>query len=162
MTRFWLRTLTHVNKTEAKVPSVKEKLSEVQLLRLRATFHALPSVLFANVNFTHVHTPKLRDTGNQPLRIPDYHSHKCSNRLLLRHITQLLLKKISRFCCLGDVIVVNTTERKPWELNGKCKISFLFNTKTFHVISATLETHTYALFFLFFPIVPETVFVCVI
>ena len=97
-----------------------------------------------------MHTPKLGDTRNQPLRVPDYHSHKYSNRLLLRHITQLLLKKISRFSCLGDVIVVNTTERKPWELNGKCKISFLLITKTLHLISATLETHTYALFFLFF------------
>ena len=49
LTRFWLRTLTHgnlnhVNKIEArwKVLSLNEKLSEVQLLRLRATFHALP------------------------------------------------------------------------------------------------------------------------
>ena len=35
--------------------SLNEKLSEVQLLRLRETFHALPP-LFANVNFTYVRT----------------------------------------------------------------------------------------------------------
>ena len=31
-----------------------------------------------------------------------------------------------------------------------------------HVISVTHETHTYALFFVFFPIVPEAFFGCVI
>ena len=38
------RNFNHVNEMEAryKVPSLNEKLSEVQLLRLRATFHALP------------------------------------------------------------------------------------------------------------------------
>ena len=119
-------------------------------------------MLFANVNFTHVHTPKVRDTRNKPLRVPDYHSHKYSNRLLLRHITQLLLKEISRLCCFGDVIVVNTTERKSSEVNGKCKISFLLITKTLHLLSATNETHTYALFILFFPIVTEAFFIFVI
>ena len=46
---FWLRTLTqvnfhHVNKIEAryKVLRLNVKLSEVLLLRLRATFHTLP------------------------------------------------------------------------------------------------------------------------
>ena len=39
------------------------KLSEVQLLRFRATVYALPR---ANVNFTHVWTQKLRDSSNQP------------------------------------------------------------------------------------------------
>ena len=49
MTRFWLRTLTHVdfnhvNKIEAKYKVLKlnGKLNEVLLLRLRATFHSLP------------------------------------------------------------------------------------------------------------------------
>ena len=49
LTRFWLRTLTplnfnHVNKLEAryKVLRLNAKLSEVLLLRLRATFHTLP------------------------------------------------------------------------------------------------------------------------
>ena len=49
MTRFWLRKLTHVNfkhvnKIEAryKVWRLNVKLSEVLLLRLRATFHTLP------------------------------------------------------------------------------------------------------------------------
>ena len=49
MTRFWLRKLTHVNfkhvnKIEAryKVLRLNVKLSEVLLLRLRATFHTLP------------------------------------------------------------------------------------------------------------------------
>ena len=98
-------------------------------------------MLFANVNFTHMHMPKLRDTGNQQLRVPDYHSQKYSNKLSLRHITQLLLKKISHFRCLGDIIVVNTTERRPSELNGKCKISFLLITETFHLIAATHKTY---------------------
>ena len=37
-----VRNFNHVNKTEArqKVLSLNEKLSDVQLLRLRATFHA--------------------------------------------------------------------------------------------------------------------------
>ena len=45
----WLHTLTHVNfnhvnktKVRQKLLSLNEKLSKVQLLRLRATFHALP------------------------------------------------------------------------------------------------------------------------
>ena len=49
MTRFWVRTLTHVNfnhvnKIEAryKVLRLNVKMSEVLLLRLRATFHILP------------------------------------------------------------------------------------------------------------------------
>ena len=49
MTRFWLRTVmhvnfNHVNKIEAgyKVLRLNVKLSEVLLLRLRATFHTLP------------------------------------------------------------------------------------------------------------------------
>ena len=49
MTRFWLRTVmhvnfNHVNKIEAgyKVLRLNVKLSEVLLLRLRATFHKLP------------------------------------------------------------------------------------------------------------------------
>ena len=52
LTRFWLRTLTHVsfnhvNEIEArfttcKVLRLKVKLSEVLVLRLRATFHTLP------------------------------------------------------------------------------------------------------------------------
>ena len=64
LTRFWLRTLMHVNfnhviKIEAryKVLRLNVKLSEVLLLRLRATFHKLPLFSrFANVNFTHVRT----------------------------------------------------------------------------------------------------------
>ena len=45
----------HLNKIEAryKVLSLNKKLSEVQLLRLRATLRALP-IIFASVNFTHV------------------------------------------------------------------------------------------------------------
>ena len=49
MKRFWLRTLrhvncNHVNKTEVSygVLTLNVKLSEVLLLRLRATFHTLP------------------------------------------------------------------------------------------------------------------------
>ena len=50
--------LNYVNRREAKykVLSINVKLSEVQILRLRATFHALPLFYFANVNFTHVRT----------------------------------------------------------------------------------------------------------
>ena len=50
--------LNYVNKREAryKVLSLNVKLSEVEILRLRATFHALPLFCFANVNFTHVCT----------------------------------------------------------------------------------------------------------
>ena len=50
----------HVNKIEArqKVLSLNEKLSEVQLLRLRATFHAC-LILVARENY-------VRDSGNQP------------------------------------------------------------------------------------------------
>ena len=58
LTRFCLRTLStenlsHVDKIEAiyKMLRVNVKLSEVLLLRLRATFHALPLFyLFSNVN----------------------------------------------------------------------------------------------------------------
>ena len=41
LTRFWLRTLTHVNKIKArnKVMRLNVKLSEVLLLSLRAIFH---------------------------------------------------------------------------------------------------------------------------
>ena len=56
MTRFWLRTLTHVNfnhanKIEArhKVLRLNVKLSEV----LTFTLTYVTSILFANVNFTH-------------------------------------------------------------------------------------------------------------
>ena len=63
MTPFWLSTLTqvsfnHVNNIEAryKVLRLNVKLSEVLRLRLRTTFHTLASILFANVNFTHVRT----------------------------------------------------------------------------------------------------------
>ena len=42
--RFWLRTLKHINKLEArnKVLRLNVKMSEVLLLRLRATFQTLP------------------------------------------------------------------------------------------------------------------------
>ena len=49
--------------------SLNEKMSEVQHLHLRATFHALP-LFYCERKFyarTHVRTLKLRDTGNQPL-----------------------------------------------------------------------------------------------
>ena len=57
----------HVNKVEAryKVLRLNAKLSEVLLLRLRATFHTLP-LFFTNVNCRHVRTQRLRGTGNQP------------------------------------------------------------------------------------------------
>ena len=57
----------HLNKIEAryKVLSLNEKLSEVQLLRFRATFHAL-LLFYCERKFTHVCTLKLCDTGNQP------------------------------------------------------------------------------------------------
>ena len=60
MTGFWLRTLTHVNsnhvnKIEAryKVLRLNVKLSEVLLLRLRATFHTLP-LFYLLTKFTHL------------------------------------------------------------------------------------------------------------
>ena len=65
LTRFWLRTLTHVNfnhvnKIEAiarsKVLSLNEQSSEVQLLCLRETFHALPLFHLRTQNFTHART----------------------------------------------------------------------------------------------------------
>ena len=55
LTRFWLRTLTHVNfnhvnKMEAgyKVSRLNVKLSEVLLFRLRAAFHTLPLFYLRN------------------------------------------------------------------------------------------------------------------
>ena len=55
LTRFWLRTLTHVdfnhaNKIEAgcKVLRLNVKLSEVLLFRLRAAFHTLPLFYLRN------------------------------------------------------------------------------------------------------------------
>ena len=47
--------------------SIHEKLSEVQLLRSRATFHALPLFICERKFKPRTHV-KLRDTGNQPLR----------------------------------------------------------------------------------------------
>lgn len=60
---------TRVNKIEAgyKVLSLYVKLSEVQLLRLRATIQkhsSIVSILFEKVNFTHA-----RDNGDPPLVI---------------------------------------------------------------------------------------------
>ena len=72
--RFWLRTLTHVNfnhvtKIEArqKVLSLNEKLNEIQLLRLRATFHALSLFLFyarTHVKITRHWKSTLRQTNS--------------------------------------------------------------------------------------------------
>ena len=55
MTRFWLRTLTHVNKIETryKVLRLNVKLSEVLLFTLTCDLSYIASILFANVNFTH-------------------------------------------------------------------------------------------------------------
>ena len=59
---------TCVNKIETRFDlfCLNMKLSKVQLLLLCAIFHTLP-LLFANLNFKHIHTSKLRDRGNQPL-----------------------------------------------------------------------------------------------
>ena len=61
--RFWLRTLmqvkfNHVHKIEARYKGLRLnlKLSEVLLLRLRATFHTLP-LFYLRTGFT---TPALR------------------------------------------------------------------------------------------------------
>ena len=63
LTRFWLRTLTHVNfnhvnKTEVryKVLRLNVKLSDFLLLRLHncsCDLSYIASILFANVNFTY-------------------------------------------------------------------------------------------------------------
>ena len=55
----------HAIKIEAryKLLRLNVKLSEILLLRLRATF--LVSILFANIDFTHVGMEKLRNSGNQ-------------------------------------------------------------------------------------------------
>ena len=70
--RFWLCTLrqvnfNHVNKIEAryKLLRLNVKLSDILLLRT-CDLSDIASILFANVNFTHVGTEKLRDSGNQP------------------------------------------------------------------------------------------------
>ena len=53
--------LTYVNEIEA----IYERQREVQLLRIRLTFHTMS--LFTRVRFTSVRTEKLRDSGNPPL-----------------------------------------------------------------------------------------------
>ena len=60
----------HVNKIEArfKVLRLNMRLGEVLLLPLRATFHTqFACILLVNINFMHVLTEKLRNSGNQPL-----------------------------------------------------------------------------------------------
>ena len=62
------RNFTRINKMETwfDLFCLNVKLIKVQLLLLCAIFHTLP-LLFANLNFKHLHTSKLRDRGNQPL-----------------------------------------------------------------------------------------------
>ena len=43
------------------------KSSEVQLFTFTSDLSYIASILSANVNFTHVRTLKLRDSGNPPL-----------------------------------------------------------------------------------------------
>ena len=60
----------HINKIETRYKVLRSnmKLDEVLLLRLCVTFPSyIASILFANVNFTHILTEKLHNSGNQPL-----------------------------------------------------------------------------------------------
>ena len=64
MTRFWLRTLTHVNFNDVNnieagynVLRLKVKLSEVQFFRLRATVHTL-SLFYLQTEILHRYAPK--------------------------------------------------------------------------------------------------------
>ena len=60
-------TFYHVNKIEAryKLLRLNVKLSEILLLRLRATFQTLPLSFIFERKF-YVGVEKLRDSGNQP------------------------------------------------------------------------------------------------
>ena len=75
LTRFWLRALTHVNfnhvnkiaRGKIKSAELKRESERGSTFTLTSDISCIASILFANVNFTHVRTLKLRDTGNQPL-----------------------------------------------------------------------------------------------
>ena len=76
LTRFWLRALTYVNFNHVNTIVARGKIKRAELKResergstftLTSDISCIASILFANVNFTHVRTLKLRDTGNQPL-----------------------------------------------------------------------------------------------
>ena len=67
LTRFWLRTVTHVTRIEAryKVLRLNVKLSEVQLLRLRATVHACLYFICEHKFYARTHV-KITRQWNQP------------------------------------------------------------------------------------------------
>ena len=50
-----------------KSAELKREVKRGSTFRLTSDLSCIASILFANVNFTHVRTLKLRDTGNQPL-----------------------------------------------------------------------------------------------
>ena len=98
--RFWLRTLTHVNfnhvnqiEVRHKVLRLNVKLSEFLLLRLHnctCGLSYIASILFANANFTHVRTKKLRDSGYLMSRV----FTKCSTTSHLNNCENLSVKYI--------------------------------------------------------------------
>ena len=64
MTRFWLRTLTHVNfnhvnrnnRGKIKSAELKREVERGSAFTLTSDLSCIASILFANVNFTHVRT----------------------------------------------------------------------------------------------------------
>ena len=67
LTRFWLRTVTHVTRIEAryKVLRLNVKLSKLQLLRLRATVHACLFFICEHKFYARTHV-KITRQWNQP------------------------------------------------------------------------------------------------
>ena len=139
MTGFWLRTLTHVNfnhvnKIQAryKVLRLNVKLSEVLLLRLRATFYTLP-LFYLLTKFTHVGArKKLGDRGDQPL-------HGLIFLLLFAHL--IALKNLTQAC-----LALAWWKGKFKKLLQQCYTTKLTNTSRINKILLTYEALIHLVF----------------
>ena len=55
-----------------KSAELKPEVERGTTFTLTSDLSCIASILFANVNFRHVRTLKLRDTGNQPLVVKSF------------------------------------------------------------------------------------------